>query len=105
MSLAEPDIDRMAIEARAARHHFRASWSILLGRLNPQRLREDAAVAATQQLDGARQALRRSVARHPVLLWSLAATLLALFFWKPANTVARRLRVRWAQWRQHDDQL
>lgn len=77
--------------AVASRVALRDAVHDAMERFAPQRLKEDAAVVATHQLDEAKAALRRTVKRHPVLLWSTVAIVLAFILRRPVGALVRQI--------------
>ncbi|MET0362740.1 MAG: hypothetical protein ABW048_13420 [Sphingobium sp.] len=92
MTGSAPELADAKARAAIARSEFHAASSALSNWFNPGRLKAEASIAATQQIDEAKAALRRSVTRHPLASWSVAAALAALFAWllrRPARSLAR----------------
>lgn len=79
--MSEPDIDLAEARARsaAARTEFRLALGDVFEWLSPARIKAEAAMAATQQIDGAKAALRQQIGRHPIIAWSALASAAALF--------------------------
>lgn len=85
----EPDLIAARDRALAARADFQAALTQAADRFAPSRLKEDAAMAASQGIDGAKEALRQQVQRHPVLLSALAGILALLVLWRPVRALTR----------------
>lgn len=103
----EPDLIAARERAHAARADFHAALTQTLDRFAPARLKEDAAMAASHSIDEAKEALRRSAQRHPVILTTLIAALAALILWRPVKALVRAgrkstgaVREYVGQWRQ-----
>lgn len=77
--------------ANAARTALRSALTNTAFRFSPQQLKAEAAIAATQQIDGAKAALRRSARRHPLATWSAVAFIAAILTYalrRPASVLA-----------------
>ncbi|CAN5275909.1 hypothetical protein BH10PSE13_BH10PSE13_01930 [soil metagenome] len=76
----------------AARAQFRSAAAEALEWLSPSRLKAEAAMVATQQIDEAKAALGRQVRSHPLAAWSGLAAVAALLTYmlrRPAVALAR----------------
>ncbi|HTH29679.1 MAG TPA: hypothetical protein VL918_14590 [Sphingobium sp.] len=85
----EPDLLAARERAHAARADFQAALTQAADRFAPARLKEDAALAASQSIDGAKEALRQQVQRHPVILSVLAGAFALLVLWRPVKALTR----------------
>jgi hypothetical protein len=88
----QPTLDAARERAIAARSEFHGAAGELFGWLSPARLKAEAAMAATQQIDGAKAALRRQVRSHPLVSWSalaILATLLTYVLRRPATALGK----------------
>lgn len=87
----DPVIQSAEERSRAARVELRAAFGAATDWFSPHRLKAEAAMAATQQIDEAKAALRRSVTRHPLKTWSvfaLVASLLTFALRRPVAALA-----------------
>lgn len=82
----------------AARALFRDALADTRDRLQPDRLKADAAHAASKSVDNAKAAARESIDRHPVLIWSILGLIALWIFRRPgwaalsgAGTAVQRL--------------
>ncbi|HZV19683.1 MAG TPA: hypothetical protein VFF84_13415 [Sphingobium sp.] len=86
------DRNRRLAETRAradlARQRFITALHGTRRRVAPERLKEDALLLVGDKVDEAKQAARRSVARHPLLAASVIVSGVALIFWSPARQIA-----------------
>lgn len=79
MNDGEPtDLTLARERAEAARANCRTAIDDVLGWLSPDRLKAEAAMAATQQIDEAKAALRRQIGNHPLIAWSALAAVAGL---------------------------
>lgn len=74
--------------ADQARLQFLNALQSTRHRLTPDRLKADARVMANGKAREAKQSLRQSIRRHPLLTASAALGGLALLFWAPARQLA-----------------
>lgn len=92
MSEEETALHLARARAEAARVDVRNAADALLGWFSPARLKAEAAIAATQQIDEAKAALRRQVRSHPLAAWSalaVGATLLTYLLRRPALALVK----------------
>jgi hypothetical protein len=92
MTDPDPSLQQAQDRAHAARAEFQAALEGALNWFTPDRLKAEAAIAATQQIDEAKAALRRSVTRHPLATWSalaLTATILTYVLRRPFAALTR----------------
>lgn len=89
MNMNESDLLAARDRAHAARADFQSALTHAVDRFAPARLKEDAAMAASQGIDEAKEALRRSAQRHPVILTTLAGALAILILWRPIKALLR----------------
>ena len=89
--------DDAALEAArersaAARREFHAAADDMFDWLSPTRLKAEAVLAATQQIDEAKAAFRRQMRSRPLLAWSAlaaVATLLAYTLRRPVTALVK----------------
>jgi hypothetical protein len=110
MTIRDSDLIAARDRSLAARAQFQAALNATFERLSPARLKEDAAHAASHRIDEAKAAMRQSIQRHPVALWSAVAVCAAFIFRRPLRALARAgwhstqaLRDHLGRWRQSDD--
>lgn len=111
MTVRDPDLIAARDRALAARAGFQAALNAALERLAPARLKEDAAQAASHGIDEAKEAMRRSIQRHPLVLWSAIGAIMAYILRRPLMALARAgwrstepIRDHMGRWRQSDEE-
>lgn len=111
MTVQDSDLIAARDRALAARAGFQAALNAALERLAPARLKEDAAHAASHGIDEAKEAMRRSIQRHPVVIWSAIGAVIAYILRRPLMVLARAgwrstgpLRDYLGRWRQSDEE-
>ena len=111
MTAQDPDLIAARDRALAARAGFQTALNATLERFAPARLKEDAANAASHSIDEAKEAVRRSIQRHPVVLWSVIGAVAAYILRRPLRALARAgwnstepLRDYLGRWRQSDEE-
>ncbi|HEX7819031.1 MAG TPA: hypothetical protein VF463_00285 [Sphingobium sp.] len=88
----EPSLQQAELRASAARRELRAAAGDAFAWLTPNRLKAEAAMAAAEQIDEAKAALRRSVTRHPLATWSAFTLITAVTVYalrRPALALTR----------------
>lgn len=90
MSKADPQqrLIRARERATIARLRFVNSLQSTQRRLSWGRLKEDAAVAASDKLGEVRNDLAQTIRRHPLLMTSALLGAVGILFWRPARLVA-----------------
>jgi hypothetical protein len=89
MSVRDADLQAARERAHAARTHFQAALGQVADRFAPARLKEDAAMAASHSIDEAKDALRRTAQRHPLILSTVIGALAVLILWRPIGALVR----------------
>jgi len=108
------DKDQRVVKAReratVARLRFNSSLQSTQRRLSFGRLKEDAQVAVGDRVEQAKQDVRQTIRRHPFMIATGVAGLLAILFWKPGRIIAlygmRGAQLLWLNrrlWRQIDE--
>jgi hypothetical protein len=75
--------------ADLARMRFSNALDTTIHRVDPERLADDARVAARDQLDNLKQKLRVRLRNWPYIVAPLIAGVALLMFWRPARLLAR----------------
>lgn len=90
MSPADPRRRLTETRARAdlARRRFATALQSTRRRVAPARLKEDALLAVSDKVSEAKQAVRKSVRRHPLLAVSAVVGGVAIMVWSPARQLA-----------------
>ncbi len=92
MTERDPSLLEAEVRSTSARAELHAALNSAVEWFSPDRLKAEATLAATQQIDEAKAALRRSATRHPLATWSAFAAfaaLLAYILRRPATALAR----------------
>lgn len=104
------DIMRARERADLARLRFANAFNGVLGRISPDRLRQDAIEIATDQIEDTWHAFLKRFPRWPVAVATLGASVAAMIIWKPARVAVRHalrgVELLWAVqqlWRKTDE--
>lgn len=86
-SPSSSDLRSARQRANEARAQFSVALANLRDRISPDRIKDDAAQAASEKIQRAKDNARATVQRHPFIAAATTIAGLALFFWRPARSM------------------